>query len=169
MREIKLEPGQNIISKTDRKGIVLSGNDTFWEISGFREAELVGRPHNLLRHADMPRVAFKLLWDKLKAGYEVRAFVKNRAKNGDYYWVYASVQPSINRKTGLVEGYYSIRKRARPEAVEQIAGIYEKLLMTERMDGNLKGAIGLLKSVLDAKESKFNDLMAKLQTGTDRI
>lgn len=169
MREIKLEPGQNIISKTDRKGIVLSGNSTFWEISGFREAELIGKPHSRLRHADMPKTAFKLLWDKLRAGYEVRAFVKNRAKNGDYYWVYASVQPSINRETGVVEGYYSIRKRARPEAIEQIAPIYEKLLMAERLDGDMRGAIRLLKSVLDAKESKFNDLMAKLQTGTDRL
>jgi len=75
-----------IVSKTDLKGLITYGNRTFIQMSGYSEAELLGAPHNILRHPDMPRVVFKLLWDTIQAQQEICAYVKNLAKDGSFYW-----------------------------------------------------------------------------------
>ena len=87
-----------IVSKTDLKGIITYANRTFLEVAMYSEDEVLGQPHSLIRHPDMPRCVFKLLWDTIQGGEEIFAYVKNMAKNGDYYWVFAHVTPTFNRQ-----------------------------------------------------------------------
>lgn len=84
-----MREGDFIVSKTDLKGRITYGNEIFIKMSGYSEHELLNAPHNILRHKDMPAVVFKLLWDRLKAKTAINAYVKNRCKNGDFYWVFA--------------------------------------------------------------------------------
>ena len=91
-------------SRTDQKGIIRSGNDVFVRVSRWDEADLVGAPHNVIRHPDMPRAVFRLLWDTLGAGQPIAAYVKNMARDGAYYWVMAAVVP-------WGDGYLSVRMK----------------------------------------------------------
>lgn len=161
MYELEVKHGHRIVSKTDTGGRIISGNEHFFSYAGFPEKELIGKPHNKLRHSDMPKIVFKLLWSKIRHGMDVNAFVKNRRKDGGYYWVYASITPSYHKRTGEIEGYFSIRKRANPEAVEGLIPVYRKLAQLERSDFN--GAKHYLKSILDERGMKYNDLMSRVQ------
>ncbi|MCP5422000.1 MAG: PAS domain-containing protein [Chromatiaceae bacterium] len=114
-REVPFPKDTILVSKTDRKGIITYANPAFVAISGFSEAELVGRNHNLVRHPDMPPEAFKDLWDTVHAGRTWTGIVKNRAKSGDYYWVRANVTP-VPLASGEVE-YMSVRTE--PTAAEK--------------------------------------------------
>ena len=116
-KEVTVLPGQSIVSMTDLKGLITSVNQDFVEISGFSEKELIGQPHNIVRHPDMPAEAFADLWAALGAGRPWIGIVKNRCKNGDHYWVRANVTPTY--ENGVVSGYMSVRAAATPE---QIAG-----------------------------------------------
>jgi len=161
MFEVEVKAGHQIVSKTDAEGTIISGNENFYHYAGYREGELTGKPHNILRHRDMPKIVFRLLWTKIHHGMDVNAYVKNRRKDGGYYWVYASVTPSYNKRTGEIEGYFSIRKRANPEAVATISEVYKKLLELEKTD--YEAAKAYLKSILDERGMKFNDLMRRVQ------
>ena len=123
--ERHLEDGQYIVSKTDLKGRITYVNRPFMEISGFSAAELLGAPHNIVRHPDMPPAAFDDLWRTLKAGKPWRGLVKNRCKNGDFYWVDASANPIWEK--GVVTGYMSLRKKPARAAVEAAEHLYRKL------------------------------------------
>ena len=103
-----------IVSKTDAKGVITYANRTFMKVAGFEEDELLGAPHSIIRHPDMPRCVFKLLWDTLAAGREIFAYVVNMAKNGDHYWVFAHVTPSIGLSGDLL-GYHSNPSRPGPD------------------------------------------------------
>ncbi|MBA5606328.1 PAS domain-containing protein [Duganella sp. FT3S] len=107
--EYEMADGKPIVSKTDLKGKITYINPYFVEVSGFTEEELIGAPHNLVRHPDMPPEAFADLWQTLKAGLPWTGMVKNRRKNGDYYWVVANVTPVI--ENGRVTGYMSVRSK----------------------------------------------------------
>jgi len=111
--EVIIGDNEIIVSKTNLKGRITYVNDVFRRVSGFSEEELLSEPHSIVRHPDMPRCIFKLLWQRLGAGEEVFAYVKNRCKNGDYYWVFAHVTPSRGLN-GQKVGYHSSR-RTRPE------------------------------------------------------
>lgn len=139
-----------IVSKTDLKGNITYCNDTFIDISGYKEDELIGKPHNILRHKDMPRVVFKLLWDKIQAGEEIFAYVKNLAKSGKYYWVHAYVTPTFEINTNKIVGYHSVRRSPNPEAVKTIEGVYRKMLQAERSGG------------MDASGKVLNDTLKSL-------
>ena len=93
-RERTFARDELIVSKTDPKGRLVYVNDVFLEVSGFRESEIIGQPHSIIRHPEMPRAVFKLLWDVILGGKEIFAYVNNMAKNGDNYWVFAHVTPS---------------------------------------------------------------------------
>lgn len=109
--EIFLPTGRYIVSKTDLKGLITEVNETFIEVSGFSRDELIGQSHNIVRHPDMPPSAFEDLWRTLESGRAWRGIVKNRCKNGDFYWVDAFAVPV--RKGGQVIGYMSVRTRLR--------------------------------------------------------
>ncbi|HZW26053.1 MAG TPA: PAS domain-containing methyl-accepting chemotaxis protein [Gallionella sp.] len=119
--ERHLKDGEYIVSKTDLKGIITYVNRPFMELSGYSAEELIGKPHNLIRHPDMPEGAFADLWQTLKCGKPWRGMVKNRCKNGDYYWVEANANPFW--KDGQIVGYMSLRTkptRAQVEAAEKL-------------------------------------------------
>lgn len=126
-----------IVTKTDTAGRITYGNKLFYDISGYSEVEILGKPHNVIRHPHMPRVIFKLLWDTIQSGDEIFAYVVNRSKNGDHYWVCAHVTPSIDRH-GTVVGYHSSRRRVRPDARRTIEDIYRKVLRIETMHESRK-------------------------------
>jgi aerotaxis receptor len=107
--ELMVDPVNPIVTKTDVKGSITYANRAFIEISGFTEAELLGKNHNIVRHPDMPPSAFADLWDTVKTGKPWRGIVKNRAKNGDFYWVEAYVTPITEH--GRIVGYMSVRSR----------------------------------------------------------
>ena len=122
--EIPLRDDTLIVSKTDLKGRITYINRDFLEISGFSEAELLGEPHNIVRHPDMPAEAFQDLWDDLKAGRPWVGYVKNRCKNGDYYWVEAHAAPIW--ENGEVTGYMSVRRKPERAKVEAAEGAYRR-------------------------------------------
>ena len=120
--EHELRDGAQIVSKTDTKGVMTYVNRQFIEVSGFAERELIGQAHNLVRHPDMPAAAFKDLWDTVKAGKPWNGIVKNRCKNGDYYWVEANVTPIC--EGGQVTGYLSVRTKPTRAQIEAAAPLY---------------------------------------------
>lgn len=120
-----------IVSKTDPRGIITYANDIFQQISGFSEAELLGQPHNLIRHPDMPQCVFRLLWQTIASGEEIFAYVVNQCKNGDHYWVLAHVTPTFDSK-GKITGYHSNRRAPGRNAIAAMRPIYEALNAEER-------------------------------------
>ncbi|WP_174875101.1 methyl-accepting chemotaxis protein [Vogesella oryzae] len=120
--EYKVPENTAIVSKTDLSGMITYANDAFVSISGYRRDELIGQPHNLVRHPDMPSFAFEDLWKTLESGKPWRGIVKNRTKDGGYYWVQATVVPI--KKTGKVIGYMSVRYAATAEQVAQASALY---------------------------------------------
>lgn len=119
-----------IVSKTDTKGVITYANHTFRRISGYSEAELVGRPHNIIRHPDMPRCMFKLMWDRISAGRELFAYLKNLAADGAHYWVYAHVTPTFGPQ-GTIVGYHSNRRCPDRPAVDAVDAVYQELRAEE--------------------------------------
>jgi len=120
-----LEEGEFILSKADLQGRVTYINRTFIEMSGFTEAELMGQPHNILRHPDMPPEAFRDFWTTLKSGKSWSGLVKNRCKNGDHYWVQANASPIW--QNGTMVGFMSVRTRPDRKSVEQAEELYRKM------------------------------------------
>ncbi|MBP5779253.1 MAG: PAS domain-containing protein, partial [Campylobacter sp.] len=100
--EIKLDPKKIIVSKTDANGIITYANDYFVEVCQYSQEELLGSPHNIVRHPDMPKVAFKLMWDTINKGENFKAVVKNLAKDGRYYWVITDFDPYYDPATGKI-------------------------------------------------------------------
>ncbi|HGY91652.1 MAG TPA: PAS domain-containing protein [Planctomycetes bacterium] len=129
-RERVFDRDEIIVSKTDLKGRITYANHVFIRVSGFSEEELLGRPHCIIRHPSMPRCVFKLLWDTIRSGQEIFAYVINMAKNGDHYWVLAHVTPTFDEDREIV-GYHSNRRLPDPKAVSTITAIYEELLSIE--------------------------------------
>ena len=119
-----------IVSKTDLKGLITYANHTFIEVAGYTEQELLGKPHNLIRHPDMPRCVFKLLWDTIGSGNEIFAYVVNLCKNGDHYWVLAHVTPSFDH-SGKIIGYHSSRRVPDRTAVSKVEALYKSLKRIE--------------------------------------
>ncbi|GIF18715.1 PAS domain S-box-containing protein [Actinoplanes tereljensis] len=120
-----------IVTKTDPRGVLTYANDVFLRLSACTEEEALGQPHNLIRHPDMPRAVFKLLWDTLGRREEIFAYVLNLALDGAHYWVFAHVTPSFDRAGKLV-GYHSNRRRPDPESVLAVKQVYDRILHTER-------------------------------------
>lgn len=127
-KEVPFPAGVVLISKTDTKGIITYANDTFMEVSGYSREELVGKNHNIVRHPDMPPQAFEWLWDTLKAARPWRGMVKNRCKNGDHYWVNATVAPIV--ENGVVTGYVSVRRPPTRAQVAEAEAFYRELNRT---------------------------------------
>ncbi|MCG5243385.1 methyl-accepting chemotaxis protein [Azospirillum doebereinerae] len=121
-KEVELAEGQLLVSRTDTKGRIVFVNKAFVDISGFTETELLGSPHNLVRHPHMPKEAFANLWETIKAGRPWEGLVKNRSKTGDYYWVKANVTPVT--ESGQITEYISIRSRPSREAVAEAERVY---------------------------------------------
>lgn len=124
--EYPIDDDTLIVSTTDTKGRITYINSTFVEVSGFSEEELIGKAHNIVRHPDVPPEAFEDLWATLKQGLPWTGLVKNRRKNGDFYWINANATPLI--ENGQITGYLSVRTKASPTAIEQAAPAYQQIL-----------------------------------------
>ena len=157
--EIEVKSVDIVVSKADEDGDIAYANPIFYKLSGYSKKELTNAPHSILRHPDMPKVVFKYLWDELKKGNEVNAFVKNLTKDGSFYWVYAYVRPSFNTD-GSLRNYVSTRKFMSPAARKSIEPLYKKLLELEENDG-IEASEKALMAVLDGKA--FNDVMDSIQ------
>jgi PAS domain S-box-containing protein len=132
-----------IVSKTDVKGVITYANRVFLDIVGLTERQVIGAPHSFLRHPDMPRAVFALMWERLTAGKEIFAYVVNLAANGDHYWVHAHVTPTFG-DNGAILGFHSNRRVPDRPAVEKIRPVYRKLKEIE--DTNANRAEGLAQS-----------------------
>ena len=144
---IKLDSSRYIVSKTDSKGIITYGNDYFVEISGYTESELIGEPHNIIRHPDMPRIIFKTLWVRLEKGENMIAVVKNMAKDGRAYWVTTEFETKRDRLTNEIIGYTAFRKSATDKAINEITPLYKTLKDIENkfdIDASLRYLTGYL-------------------------
>lgn len=124
-QEFQLPAGRTLVSVTDLKGRIVYCNKAFVAVSGYSEAELLGQPHNLVRHPDVPAEAFRDLWATLERGHPWNAVVKNRRKNGDHYWVRANATPV--RRDGRVVGYLSVRTAVTREEIAAAAALYQTM------------------------------------------
>ncbi|CAM3953248.1 MULTISPECIES: PAS domain-containing protein [Flavobacterium] len=134
-KEVSWDKTQIIMSKTNPRGIIEYANEVFVDVCGYEDYELMGQPHNIIRHPDMPKVIFKVLWEKLKSGENFHAIVKNLAKSGRYYWVITDFEIAKN-ENGEISNYFA-RRRAIPQEVitNHIEPLYKKLLQIESASG----------------------------------
>ncbi len=165
-QEVTFRPDEIIVSKTDLKGRITYANQVFAHVSGFSRAELMTQPHSIIRHPDMPRCVFKLLWDQIQDGHEVFAYVKNLAKSGAYYWVFAHVTPSYDA-TGAMVGYHSNRRVPDRRVVhEVIEPLYNDLLRIETADKSAKDGLAAsyaaLIDIVKSKAASYDELIFSL-------
>lgn len=161
--EIQLDPKRYIVSETDAKGKITFCNDYFMEVSGYSEDELMGKPHNIIRHPDMPKVVFKLLWETISQGKNINAVVKNLAKDGRYYWIFTEFESRRDTDTGEIIGYHASRKTISKFVIDTIAQLYAKLLEIEAEDGveaSEKYLVEFLKSKGD--DIEFSNIMEEI-------
>ena len=156
-----MRDGDFIVSMTDLKGIITYGNRIFIEFSGYSEAELLGTQHNIIRHPDMPRAVFQLLWDKIQKREECFAYVKNMAKDGSFYWVFANVTPTFDEK-GNITGYLSVRRKQKQTGVQVASAVYAAMLEAEKQAGPanaIAASTKILVDILNEKGLSYDELV----------
>jgi len=158
--EIKFSKKKFIVSKTDIKGNIIFTNKNFSEISGYTEAELVGEPHNILRHPDMPRAVFFLVWKTLLAGNSISGIIKNLAKDGRYYWVIADLEAKKDAN-GNVVSLTAFRRIAPEHVVETVEELYKTMLSIEKKHG-MEKSLGYLEAFLEESNISYNDFIEEL-------
>lgn len=124
--ELPYPIGRLIVSYTDTNGVIMHANQAFIDISGYTRDELIGQPQSILRHPDMPKAAFKDMWDTITAGETWNGYVKNLCKDGEYYWVYATVVPSLD-VDGNIIAYTSIRRMPNRDKVDEAIELYKTM------------------------------------------
>lgn len=163
--EVFFDTNDIIVSKTDRRGVITYANEVFLKVAGYLESEVLGQPHSIIRHPDMPRCVFQLLWDTIQDGREIFAYVVNKAKNGDHYWVFAHVTPTFDER-GQIIGYHSNRRVPESSAVQKIIPIYKALLAEEQAVGPGKEAVaagmGLMLKTLEQAGMTYDEFVHAL-------
>lgn len=164
--ERSFDRNELIVSKTDKTGRITYGNGVFMRLAGYDEKHLIGAPHSVIRHPEMPRCVFKLLWDTLGAGKEIFAYVVNRSANGDHYWVFAHVTPSRDA-SGQIVGYHSNRRVPDRRILNQtILPLYKNLLAEEKKHNNRKegmnAGFAMLVDLLKQKGMSYDRLIFSL-------
>lgn len=164
-RERTFNENDIIVSKTDLKGVITYANKTFIDVSGYSEEELLGQPHNIIRHPDMPHCVFKLLWDTLERGEEIFAYVVNMSKNGDHYWVFAHVTPTFNEAHQII-GYHSSRRVPDRHQIEAVTDLYATLrseeLRHKSWQEGMVAAGQMLSNVLTGKGVSYGEFVFSL-------
>lgn len=159
--EIKLNPKRYIVSKTDKNGIIEYGNDYFVEISGYSEVELIGKPHSIIRHPDMPKIVFKMMWDRINNAQNIMAVVKNLTKDGSYYWVVTEFEPKIDPITNEIISHTAFRKAAPQNVIDTIEPIYKKLIEIEK-DGGIEASEKYFRGFLEESGVTYDEFIDKL-------
>ena len=158
--QIKVDAKKIIVSKTDVKGKIIYGNEYFCELSGYKESELISSPHNILRHPDMPKAIFHLMWQHLKTGRNIMAVVKNMSKDGNYYWVTTDFE-TIRDNHGYIKYHIAYRQAAPKHVIEEMEKIYNKLLAIEESH-NMEASIAYFNAFLEEKKMNYDQFIAEL-------
>ena len=165
-REITFKEQEVLTSKTDMRGMITYANEDFCRVAGFDYSELHGAPHSLIRHPDMPRSVFNLMWNTIQDGREFFGYVVNRCKNGDHYWVLAHVVPDIDPSTRDVVGFHSTRRSPAPHGVNAARALYSALRDAERRaprDKQVEVGTAALTSLLKAERMTYEEwIFAKI-------
>lgn len=164
--EVFFDDDELIVSKTDLKGRITYCNEVFLRVAGYQEQEVMGQPHSIIRHPDMPRCIFKVLWDTIESGSEIFAYVVNRAKNGDHYWVWAHVTPSFDA-SGSIVGYHSNRRVPNRETIDRsVIPLYQSLLAAENTHDDRKvgmnSAVEMVHGLLQEKGMGYDEFIFSL-------
>lgn len=165
--ERRFDPDDIIVTKTDAGGRITYANPVFLRLSGLDERHALGAPHSVIRHPEMPRCVFRLLWDTVQAGREIFAYVMNRATNGDHYWVFAHVTPSFDAD-GRISGYHSNRRVPDRDVIEgTIAPLYREIIGEERRHDSktraMAASLDRLETLLAGRGMDYERFVASLQ------
>ncbi len=150
-----------IVSKTDTKGRITYVNKIFMDMAEYSEEELLGKPHSIIRHPDMPKSVFKLLWDRIQNKEEIFAYVLNKTKNNNSYWVYANVTTSLDVHGNII-GYFSVRRKPSQKALDAIIPLYKQMLDAER-HGGIQAGTQILTDLLHKEGISYDELIISLQ------
>lgn len=159
--EITWDKSQVIVSKTDLFGTILYANDAFSNTSEYSKLEIVGEPHNVIRHPDMPKIIFKVLWQHLKEGKNFHAIIKNLTKSGRYYWVITDFTIDTN-DTGEIAGYTARRKAVPDSVVTKIAPLYKTLLEIEQIKNEKASELYFNAYLKEETGKNYNDFILHL-------
>lgn len=160
-RELVMQDNDFIVSKTDLFGRITYCNEIFIAMSGYTERELIGAQHNIVRHPDMPRGVFKLLWDTIQSGKECFAYVKNLSKDGSFYWVFANVTPDLDERH-QPSGYFSVRRKPKPGTIQTISDLYAEMLAEEARAGArdaVAASLSRLTDILKQREETYEEFI----------
>jgi PAS domain S-box-containing protein len=146
-----------LVTKTNLQGKIIYANRAFMDIVDMYEDVLLGAPHNIIRHPDMPKVIFKYLWTYLQNGKEIHAYVKNICADGSYYWVLANVTPSYDTKDNII-GYHSSRRKPTQKSLDVIIPLYKQLLQAEK-SGGINASEKILSDLYKEKGMQYDEFI----------
>ncbi|HHH37292.1 MAG TPA: PAS domain S-box protein [Epsilonproteobacteria bacterium] len=158
---IQLDPKKYLLSKTDPRGNIEYCNSYFVKISGYSEKELVGKPHSIVRHPDMPSAVYELMWEHLHRRKNIYMLMKNMAKDGRYYWVGAEFNIKVNKAIDELQGYFAYQKPAPAHALPHIEAFYQKLKAIEEESGT-EASYKYLQGFLEERHQSWNEYMDDL-------
>ena len=167
-KQIKLDPLQPIVSRTDLRGNIKYTNHYFKQITGYTDDELIGRPHNIVRHPDMPKIIFTLMWQRLKENQNILVLIKNRTKDGNYFWITTSFKTTHSEVTKEENGYMAITHAAPAQAIKEIEALYEKLLEIEKSEGEV-ASIKYLLDFFEANDTNYDEYLKDITKKTSII
>ncbi|KIM10210.1 MAG: histidine kinase [Sulfurovum sp. FS08-3] len=159
--KIVLDPKKYLVSKTDTHGIIEYANDYFIEVSGYSETELIGKSHSIVRHPDTPKVIFKIMWERIQEGENFLAIIKNRAKDGRYYWIFTDFEINLDKVTNKPISYVAYRQAASDKIITQIEPLYKKLVELEK-SGDIDMSQKYLIGYLEEKGKSYDEYMEQL-------
>lgn len=151
--EVSLNADQLIITKTDTKGLITYANRVFMDVAEYPLPQLLGQPHNLIRHPDMPRGVFRLMWKTLQEGKEFFGIVKNYTASGNYYWVLANITPDYSANHQL-QGYFSVRRRPSRQAIDTVVPLYRQMCLIEQQTGKAQAPDTSMEWLLNSLREK---------------
>jgi len=158
--EIKFSKKKFIVSKTDLKGKIIFVNKNFCEISGYNEAELIGADHNILRHPEMPKAIFFLIWQQLLVGNKISGIVKNLVKDGRYYWVIADFEAK-KESSGNLKALTAFRRAAPQNVIDTIEELYATMIAIEKKHG-MENSLAYLEAYLEEQNKNYNEFIEEL-------
>jgi PAS domain S-box-containing protein len=167
-KEVSWDKTQTIMSKTDLYGTIEYANEVFVDVCGYEDYELMAQPHNIVRHPDMPKIVFKVLWENIQQGNQFHGIVKNLAKSGRYYWVITNFEYSRDENGNIVN--YIARRKAVPQDVitKHIEPLYKKLLQIEQVSG-ISASEKYLIGFLEEQGLSYVDLITKLMVDNEKV
>ena len=160
-KEVEVKEGDVLVSMTDAKGKITYANDIFCHTAGYKREEILGKPHNIVRHPDMPKVVFKMMWDRINRAQNIMAVVKNLAKDGSYYWVITEFEPKVDPITNEIVSHTAFRKAAPQKAIDAMIPIYQKLIEIEKT-GGMEASEKYLRGYLEDQKITYDELIDTL-------